>query len=303
MENYGIVFTTKDSYLLSCIETGSYGQPTGSINATRRGGDLLGNLRDLKLSDRIFLNYANLILCGPFIITTPHNNFVISDRKGYWYLVDHTRSSPPIPVWINSFPWCIFFEKMLLSQAKYIWYKETYKNQFGLPYTFIGMLDKEKGKKLWEFIEDYGGSFSDFIQRNKSFMIKEHSPFILREGNRTNIISLQRNKTRTGVMVRNRGECAIANLLDDNKIRFYYEKPIILEGYILHPDFYLPDYDLIIEYLGLYESSSDYRDDWVWKENLYKKHNKKYITIKNEDFTDLETNLLKKINKIIRKNS
>ncbi len=303
MENYGIVFTTKDSYLISCIETGSYGQPKRSFSTARKGDDLLGNLRNLELGDRIFLNYANLILCGPFIITAPHNNLVTSDNKGLWYLVDETKSSSPIPIWINSFPWCIFFEKMLLTQAKYIWYKDKYKNQFGLPYTFIGMIDKEKGKKLWEFIEDYGGSFSDFIQRNKSFMIKDHSPFILREASNTNIISSPRNKTRTGVIVRTRGECQIANLLDDNKLRFYYEKPIILDGYILHPDFYLPDYDLIIEYLGLYESSSEYRDDWFWKENLFKKNNKKYITIKNEDFIDLETNLLKKINTVIRKNS
>jgi hypothetical protein len=297
MDNYGIVYTKQDSFLLSCIETGSYGQSIHAINS-RGDGDLIGGLRNIELGDRIFLNYGNIIICGPFIITTPHENFITSSRKGHWYFVDSLKSTPPTPVWIGSYPWCIFFEKMLLSQAKYIWYKDEYKNGFGLPYTFIELLNKESGKNLWEYIEEYGGSFSDFIQRNRSFMVKFHTPFLTPEKSYNNVIYAQTYKTRTGAMVRSRGEYSIANILDDHKIRFYYEKAIIIDGYLLHPDFYLPENDLIIEYLGLYESNSNYRDDWEWKENLYMKNNKKYITIKNKDFIDLESNLLKKISRI-----
>jgi hypothetical protein len=54
---------------------------------------------------------------------------------------------------------------------------------------------------------------------------------------------------------RSKGELTIANLLDQYRIPFKYEPDIYLQennkSYIWHPDFYLPEYQTVIEYLGL----------------------------------------------------
>ena len=55
-----------------------------------------------------------------------------------------------------------------------------------------------------------------------------------------------------GRRVRSRAEALISNFFYNNKIRSVYEKTIYYkeegEDKTLHPDFYLPDYDIYIEY-------------------------------------------------------
>jgi len=61
-------------------------------------------------------------------------------------------------------------------------------------------------------------------------------------------------------LLRNRGyksegEREIAEFLEDARIDFVYEKPILIEDKgkqrIWYPDFWLPDYSIIIEYFGV----------------------------------------------------
>src|SRR5437867_733865 len=65
-----------------------------------------------------------------------------------------------------------------------------------------------------------------------------------------------RSTTRLGVEVRSRAEQRIAEYFDQNSIRYEYESQIesgfwIFTEKVSRPDFYLPDYDVYVEYWGM----------------------------------------------------
>ena len=84
-----------------------------------------------------------------------------------------------------------------------------------------------------------------------------------------------------GRKVRSRAEQSIANYFYSNKIRYAYEKPINFEGKILKPDFYLPDYDLYIEYNELKDEEYLRKKDFAMQ--IYKKLKTRIIVMTKED--------------------
>lgn len=94
-------------------------------------------------------------------------------------------------------------------------------------------------------------------------------------------------------IVKSYGELIIANFLYINSIEYHYETNYkyntqTSEYSQYHPDFYLPEYDIYIEYFGIDENGNvapyfkprhsenatqEYRDSITWKQNTHKRYN------------------------------
>lgn len=99
--------------------------------------------------------------------------------------------------------------------------------------------------------------------------------------------------TKDGDQVRSRGELIIDNYLYGNNISHEYEKSVYINEIELRPDFYLPEYDVYIEYWGYDENSQDreiadaYEQRKHEKQGLYKQGNITLIEIENKDFENI----------------
>lgn len=106
-----------------------------------------------------------------------------------------------------------------------------------------------------------------------------------------------------GRMVRSRAEALISNFLFNNKIRYIYEKPIYYvdnnENKILHPDFFLPDYNLYIEYNELNEDSYLQSKEYVMK--IYQKEKINVVIMTNKELCNISNFLIPKL-KTIKQN-
>lgn len=102
-----------------------------------------------------------------------------------------------------------------------------------------------------------------------------------------------------GRKVRSRAEALISNFFYNNRIRSVYEKTIYYddngENKTLHPDFYLPDYDLYIEYNEIKKKS--YLKNKSHAEKIYKKLGFKVIIMDDKDLNSI-AGFLKPILKI-----
>lgn len=297
-------YTTKLEYLISCVQTASYGQSEGSFNP-RIEDRIPKGVRQLSNGDRVFLNFSYKLLAGPFIISDPPSHFVIDKSVGSWHKVNAAQT--PIEhqaVWMYNQDkklWCIFFDELLTSQVNYCLYTFLPKNLPKLP--FIDIIPSELGEQLWTYLEDNGYSFSDFIQRQSrklGFQQPVYSYSRINKASSTRLrSSIQtftgRYKTKTGAIVRSKSEKLIADSLHDHGFRFEYERTLPLDGYVIHPDFYLSDYNLIIEHLGLITHSEEYRQNWEWRKKLYDLNNINYITLTENELSELDKNLMIKL--------
>ncbi len=104
-------------------------------------------------------------------------------------------------------------------------------------------------------------------------------------------------KTLNGIAVKSYGELDIANFLFQNQVKFQYEEPYRLptataERRQYQPDFYLPDYDIYIEYFGINRkglvsdkfkerdgksASQAYMDSMIWKRQTHRQNNTKLV--------------------------
>ncbi|MGA2386904.1 MAG: hypothetical protein ABSG33_10260 [Candidatus Bathyarchaeia archaeon] len=96
--------------------------------------------------------------------------------------------------------------------------------------------------------------------------------------------------TEQGILVRSISEKRIADYFDRINIKYQYERGA---GYGLgHPDFYLPDYDVYVEYWGLVNA-----DDLLTRERyvrhmkrkmaIYHKHNLRLVSIYPQNMENL----------------
>lgn len=100
-----------------------------------------------------------------------------------------------------------------------------------------------------------------------------------------------------GHNVRSLSELVIDNVLYDNNIRHIYEKSIYtINGKIWTSDFFLPDYDIYIEFWGMM-SNYEYKRNRELKLEDYNKLNLKVIEIFPEHLKSLNDYLLLEINK------
>ncbi|MBI3985376.1 MAG: HEAT repeat domain-containing protein [Lentisphaerae bacterium] len=90
------------------------------------------------------------------------------------------------------------------------------------------------------------------------------------------------NKTiqaANGTVVQSDGERLIAEELAALDIVFRYDNRFrIIKGYAIRPDFYLPEFDLYIEYWGM-EDNLDYQLGMLEKKKLYQQAGKKLVSL------------------------
>jgi len=106
----------------------------------------------------------------------------------------------------------------------------------------------------------------------------------------------KRIKTKSGYLVRSKGEKLIADKLSEKKIVFDYEKqPLLFKEDSCIPDFWLPREKIIIEYYGGHPKSWKKK---VIKNKLYKKYNIPVISITPFELINLDYYLIKEIKKL-----
>lgn len=125
--------------------------------------------------------------------------------------------------------------------------------------------------------------------------------------NTTQILDEYGNKTKKakdGRFVRSLSEKIILDYFFDNYIRVIYEKTIPYinekgEEKELHPDFYLKDHDLYIEFNGLTNKSYLKMKEYVNK--IYREKGLKVEILESEDIDDIETTMEKLLSKYPKK--
>ncbi len=103
-------------------------------------------------------------------------------------------------------------------------------------------------------------------------------------------------QTDNGKLVQSDGERIISNFLYGHKIKYRYDERIrIIEGYAIRPDFYLPEFDIYIEYWGM--DTIDYKISMLMKKKLYQQQGKKLISVSYNDKSNLVEILRNKLNR------
>lgn len=118
-----------------------------------------------------------------------------------------------------------------------------------------------------------------------------HSPQTQRQSYGVPNITLNRE------VVKSFGEKKIADYLYENDIKYEYEKPAMSSDgrrRISRPDFFLPDFNVYVEYWGMVNTDDDHtRQEYIksmeWKITKYQENNKKLISIYPEDLGKLDS--------------
>lgn len=106
------------------------------------------------------------------------------------------------------------------------------------------------------------------------------------------------NKTiqaANGTVVQSDGERIIAEELAAMGLVFRYDNRFrIIKGYAIRPDFYLPEFDLYIEYWGM-EDNLDYQIGMMEKKKLYQQSGKKLVSLYAREKSRLREALREKL--------
>ena len=105
--------------------------------------------------------------------------------------------------------------------------------------------------------------------------------------------------TITGQSVRSRSEKMIADYLTRDSIAYQYEATamtndwFIFKSKISRPDFFLPQYNLVVEYWGLVDSpdarlQAEYIHTMKWKMAQYRKNNIRFVSIYPSNMSNLD---------------
>lgn len=116
-------------------------------------------------------------------------------------------------------------------------------------------------------------------------------------------VELQKNiRARDGTLVQSEGERRICEILAAEQIRYRYDERFrILDGYAIRPDFYLPEFDLYVEYWGM--DTADYKIGMLKKQQLYQQQGKKLLSLFPDDKPRMREVLLGKLKKILQPDS
>ena len=114
--------------------------------------------------------------------------------------------------------------------------------------------------------------------------------------------------TEKGETVKSIGEKRIADYFERNNIRYVYEKEargrsLFFSYKISNPDFYLPDYDVYVEYWGLVNADdhwtrTNYERNMKRKLAIYYQNNIKFISIYPRNLSNLDWIFRKKFTKV-----
>lgn len=108
-------------------------------------------------------------------------------------------------------------------------------------------------------------------------------------------VELQKNiRSKDGTWVQSEGERLICEALKVEGIRYRYDERFrILDGYAIRPDFYLPEFDVYIEYWGM--DTADYKIGMLKKQQLYQQQSKRLISLYPADKPVMRARLLEKL--------
>jgi len=96
-----------------------------------------------------------------------------------------------------------------------------------------------------------------------------------------------------GHMVRSRGEAMIDALFYENRIVHAYERMVPVEQ-AMYCDFYLPEYNLYIEFWGM-ESDPKYKARKEKKLEIYRQNGLRLLEVKNEHINNLDDYLISQL--------
>jgi len=110
--------------------------------------------------------------------------------------------------------------------------------------------------------------------------------------------------TLRGENVKSRGEKQIADYFATSGIRYLYEwkaqtNAIIFKRTFAHPDFYLPDYNVYVEYWGLLGASKEYERVMKWKMAQYHRNNIRFISLYHDNLRNLDWVFRAKFRKVV----
>jgi hypothetical protein len=110
-------------------------------------------------------------------------------------------------------------------------------------------------------------------------------------------VELQKNiRAKDGTWVQSDGERRICEVLNAERIGYRYDERFrILDGYAIRPDFYLPEFDVYIEYWGM--DTADYKIGMLKKQQLYQQQGKKLVSLYPVDKPRMRERLLDKLGK------
>ncbi len=104
--------------------------------------------------------------------------------------------------------------------------------------------------------------------------------------------------TTDGKLVQSDGERLIAEYLTEHRVNYRYDERLqIINGYAIRPDFYLPEFDVYIEYWGM--DTTDYKIAMLKKQKLYQQEGKKLISLSFRDKPRLREILEEKLSRYI----
>jgi zinc-ribbon domain len=101
------------------------------------------------------------------------------------------------------------------------------------------------------------------------------------------------SRTMRGETVRSKSEKKIADYFATAGIRYVYEwkaqtNAVIFKRTFAHPDFYLPDYDVYVEYWGLLGASREYERVMKWKMSQYYQNKIRFISLYPKNLENLD---------------
>lgn len=118
--------------------------------------------------------------------------------------------------------------------------------------------------------------------------------FLERRNFETKVELQKKIRAKDGTWVQSDGERLICEALDAERIRYRYDERFrILDGYAIRPDFYLPEFDVYIEYWGM--DTADYKIGMLKKQKLYQQQGKRLISLYPVDKPVMAQVLLKKL--------
>ena len=121
--------------------------------------------------------------------------------------------------------------------------------------------------------------------------------FLDRRNFETKVELQKKIRTKDGTWVQSAGERLICEALNAEGIRYRYDERFrILDGYAIRPDFYLPEYDVYIEYWGM--NTNAYKIGMLKKQELYKQQGKKLISLYPDDKPHIPQILMKKLERL-----
>lgn len=111
-------------------------------------------------------------------------------------------------------------------------------------------------------------------------------------------VELQKTiRAKDGTLVQSDGERRICEILTEENIPYRYDERFrILNGFAIRPDFYLPEFDVYVEYWGM--DTADYKIGMLKKQKLYQQQGKKLISLYPDDKPNLRDVLLSKLAKL-----